>query len=334
MTTTELITGGNAGRFAIPSERDLQAVYGVASDALVEMKNRLIVPDTTTPDGYKLAVSSIRECRELRVSIEAKRKDMKADSLAYGRAVDKVAKYLTEEIEAIEEPIKAAKKIVDDRIENERLEAERKANEERLAAERAKREEEERKLAEERAKLEAERKAMEEAQRIERERLAAERAAIEAEQRRQREAAEAELAKQRAAIEEEQRKVREQQAAEAKRLADEREAVEAERRRQEEAERARLAEIERQRREAEEAERAKQEAAEREATRLAALPEADVLREWIDRMKTAIDEGPDIDAIVALQSSYATCCEDCRCGLSRLEDAIDDATGDSNGQAE
>lgn len=307
MSKNEVITIDKGSRFAVPTEAELQAVYGVASETLADMKTRLIVPDTSKPDGYKLAVAGIRECRELRVAVEDKRKELKADSLAYGKAVDKVAKFLTSEIEAIEEPIKLAKKREDDRVEAEKQEAERKAREAREAVERAAREAEEaerraaheaeqRRLAEERAKLEAERKAMEE-----------QRAAIEAEQRRQREAAEAELRKQREALEAEQRRIAEQQADEARKLAEERAAVEAERRRQEEAERQRLAEIELQQRAAEEAARIQREAEERESRRLAALPEAEKLKAWLLRIREAVESGPDTSELTVFLNDYNDC---------------------------
>lgn len=318
MRTNEVITIDRTSRFEVPTEAELQAVYGVAAETLADMKARLIVPDTSTPDGYKLAVAGIRECRELRGAVEEKRVELKKIPLEYGRVVDKVAKFLTAEIEAIEEPIKLAKKREDDRVEAEKQEAERVAREAREAVEKAAREAEEAerraaheaeqlRLAEERAKLEAERKAMEEAQRIERERLEAERAVIEAEQRRQREAAEAELQKQREALEAEQRRIAEQQAADARKLAEERAAVEAERRRQEEAERQRLAAIERQQREAEEAARRQQEAEEREALRLAALPEAEKLKAWLLRIRDAVESGPDTSELVVFLNDYNDC---------------------------
>jgi fused signal recognition particle receptor len=136
-----------------------------------------------TPVLYKAGSKAIAHCRDLRVSIEERRKLLKADSLAYGREVDRIAKQLTELVEAVEKPLKAAKQEVDDakerakreaalaeqrRIEaeaREKLEAEaeqhraqRAAEEKRLFAERAELEQERARMAAERAELEQLRK--------------------------------------------------------------------------------------------------------------------------------------------------------------------------------
>jgi chemotaxis protein histidine kinase CheA len=128
----------------------------------------------------------------MRGKIEARRKELKADSLEYGRRVDAVAKDLTALVESLEEPLQLQKDAVDaekERIKREaaeakqraieeearqKLEAERQENERKAAIERAELELQKAQLAEQRAQAEA-------AQRAERDRLNAERAKLEAE---------------------------------------------------------------------------------------------------------------------------------------------------------
>lgn len=123
-----------------------------------------------TPENYKSGVLAIRSCRELRVEIEERRKFLKADSLAYGREVDRVAGILTGLIQNVEGPLQASKQLVDDTKKREKeakAAAERQAIEDQLLAARAVEEaiaraaraEEEKALAAQRAELAAERKA-------------------------------------------------------------------------------------------------------------------------------------------------------------------------------
>ena len=65
-------------------------------------------------EDYAGAKEAAKECQVLRKTLEDKRVFLKADALAYGRAVDGEAKRIREKIEAIEEPIKAQLKEIDD----------------------------------------------------------------------------------------------------------------------------------------------------------------------------------------------------------------------------
>lgn len=148
---------------------------------------------------YEAVRLAIADLRGRRVAIEARRVDLKAEALSFSRKVDGAAKELTGLIEAIEEPLKAQKKEIDDaearakfqRENAERLEAEAKARadaETEAAARREVQEAEDRRLAEvarqqaieadrilmENARLEADRKAEEKRAAAERDRLAAE----------------------------------------------------------------------------------------------------------------------------------------------------------------
>ncbi len=172
--------------YDLPSLPDLATKYAALTSA-------------ATKEEYEAVRLGIAELRQLRVSVEKRRVELKADALKYGREVDRVAKALTEQLEAIEGPLKALKAGVDDEKarakeaaaaaaraaeearQREALAAERAALEaerQRLADEAAEREE----LARERAELEAARLARQEAAlQAERQRLAAEREALEAE---------------------------------------------------------------------------------------------------------------------------------------------------------
>jgi hypothetical protein len=195
--------------YDLPSLPDLASKYAALTSA-------------ATKEEYEAVRLGIGELRQLRVSVEKRRVELKADALKYGREVDRVAKALTEQLEAIEEPLKLLKAGVDEQrarakeaaraaeearmreqlaAEQARLEADRQ----RLAEEAAEREE----LARERAEIEAEKLARQQAVlQAERERLAAERAKLEidaqlarvAEGERQRQERE-EIARERAALE-------------------------------------------------------------------------------------------------------------------------------------
>lgn len=136
-------------------------------------------------EAYKSGVEAIKVCRELRGSIEERRKYLKADSLAYGREVDRVAGILTTAIEAVEGPLKVDKAAVDD-AKRRAKEAEAQAERDRIEAElRARRAEEEKALADVRKaeeKVLATRRAELEAMKAEiaKEREAADRARAEA----------------------------------------------------------------------------------------------------------------------------------------------------------
>lgn len=81
-----------------------------------------VVPDVETEEGYALAKAGIKELTTLRTSLEAARKRVKDPYLKAGQIIDAEAKRITAELVQLEDPIKAAKKEVDDRIEREKQE--------------------------------------------------------------------------------------------------------------------------------------------------------------------------------------------------------------------
>jgi len=124
-------------------------------------------------DGYSVVHQARMTMKDLRVRIEKKRKELKEDSLAYGRAIDGEAKRINSLIEPIENYLTAQEEEIDKtkeqiRLENERIkyeelqkkfapeQAEKLAKEkEELDKQRAEQEDERQRLSEERARLQA-----------------------------------------------------------------------------------------------------------------------------------------------------------------------------------
>ena len=145
----------------------IQVVYPITAADIATRFAGYAELTADSPQGYKAVQAAIGELRSARVDVEKRRKDLKAESLEYGRRVDEVAKYLTGLIEAIEHPLKAKKAAVDEekaRIKAEKEAAERAAVEAQIRAEQeaeaARLKAEAERLAQERAVLEQERAAL------------------------------------------------------------------------------------------------------------------------------------------------------------------------------
>lgn len=202
--------------------------YSVTDAQIARLRADFTGLSVDTPEGYEAVRIAIGTLRDLRGAIEKRRVELKADALAFGRAVDAEAKRITAALDYLERPLKDQKQAVDaerERVKQEAINAKRRQLEEELRAAqavedarlRAVREADEARLAEERAKLEAERRELDAARQ-----------------------------KQEAADAERRRKEQAERAAEDARLRVEREAIEAERRAvQQERERAERAEFER-----------------------------------------------------------------------------------------
>jgi chromosome segregation ATPase len=183
---------------ARPEEGALVINYETTLGAIAQLAEQYKGLTFDTPEDYERGRKAIADLRERRVKVEKRRKELKRDSLEFGRKVDAAADELKSAIEAIEDPLLAARKAVDD-AEAERKRQEEKAELFRLNAElTAKREAEEKaaadKRAAEEAKLAEERKRLEEAtakQKAEADRLAAQQVEIDRQK--------AELAQQQAA---------------------------------------------------------------------------------------------------------------------------------------
>lgn len=108
--------------------------YNVTDAALGKLKKKFAkVPDCKTKEGYEIARAGIAELRTLRGGVESHRKDLKKESLDYGRMVDSEAKRIIGAIIELEEPMQQAKKVIDDIKEAEK-EAKKKTEADRIFA--------------------------------------------------------------------------------------------------------------------------------------------------------------------------------------------------------
>lgn len=112
-------------------ERDL-AKYDAVSVKIQEL-NKLYMPLKITSvddtEGYKEVTTALKFMVSKRTEVEGVRKALKADALAYGKAVDERAKEITAKLAPIEEHLRAQKEAVDKELAliEERKEEERKA---------------------------------------------------------------------------------------------------------------------------------------------------------------------------------------------------------------
>ena len=104
-------------------ENTLTVSYEITDKAIESLSEKYSGLSAGGSKGYKEVVAGISVIRSYRVKVEAKRKELKADSLAWGRKVDAEAKRITAALLEIEEPLKLAKKEVDD--EKERIKQEK-----------------------------------------------------------------------------------------------------------------------------------------------------------------------------------------------------------------
>jgi hypothetical protein len=95
--------------------------YGVTDAKLAELAAKYKdLQEIKDPASRAMAAGGRRECRELRVAVEHKRKELKADALEFGRRVDGEAKRITESLREIEDPLDALIKADETRREEER----------------------------------------------------------------------------------------------------------------------------------------------------------------------------------------------------------------------
>lgn len=102
-------------------------LYSVTPETIATMAEKfaaLKINGTDDKAGYELVHKARMECVKARSQIEKTRKELKAESLEFGRKVDSEAKLLTGKIEAIEYGLAEQQKIVDDAKEAIRLKAE------------------------------------------------------------------------------------------------------------------------------------------------------------------------------------------------------------------
>src|SRR5205823_6825864 len=88
---------------APPVEGALVMRYETTLGAIAQLGEQFKGLSFDTPEDYERGRKAIAVLRDKRVAVEKRRKELKADSLAFGRKVDAAAAELTSAIEAIEE---------------------------------------------------------------------------------------------------------------------------------------------------------------------------------------------------------------------------------------
>ncbi len=86
--------------------------YNITDAALTDLAKRH--KDVDAAKDYDTAKIAAKECQQLRKGLEEKRVELKADALAYGRAVDGEANRIKAAIVKVEDPIKEGIKAIDD----------------------------------------------------------------------------------------------------------------------------------------------------------------------------------------------------------------------------
>jgi len=89
--------------------------YNVTFAQIAKLRDEYaVVPeDLSVKENYALVKKAASHLRGLRTDVEKRRKELKADALAWGKKVDGAAKELTEQLVEIEEPFATAKKDYD-----------------------------------------------------------------------------------------------------------------------------------------------------------------------------------------------------------------------------
>jgi len=178
---------------------------------------KLAVTSVDDITNYNIVRQARIGIKSKRIEVEKKRRELKADSLAYSRAVDAEAKRIFALLAPIEDYLVSQENIVEDekkrikeakerlereeaeraeREERERIETQQRVEHERLEKQRIEQEAKEKELKEKQDKIDAENR-----------RIAEERARAEAEERRKKEIAEAEERAKREAEEQAKREI-------------------------------------------------------------------------------------------------------------------------------
>ena len=101
-------------------ETETQLVpYSIEMAVVEELKTKYM--DVTIPEGdkaaYSMVLGGLRECREIRLSVDGWHKDKKAWIVKAGKHYDKEKNRVHGLVEPIEEHLKAVRKVEDDRLE-------------------------------------------------------------------------------------------------------------------------------------------------------------------------------------------------------------------------
>lgn len=105
--------------------QQLLDAYGVPfteAGKLIEQGRQIVVQDESDTDNMALARKTRLELRSQRIAIEKKHDELKADSLAYGKAVDLVQRVALEQIKPVEEHLQLQEKFAEVQQEKRRQE--------------------------------------------------------------------------------------------------------------------------------------------------------------------------------------------------------------------
>lgn len=115
--------------------------YNVSEQVIAELQSKANILEIKSIDdreNYNLVDSTRKEAKRLKIEIENRRKELKADALAFGRLVDSEAARFSKPLEEIEDILTAKQKKIDDekaRIKLEKEQLEKLPNRKLLLAE-------------------------------------------------------------------------------------------------------------------------------------------------------------------------------------------------------
>lgn len=107
--------------------------YNVTDAAIAKMQKEylpLVVKGVDDKEGYEAVKKAHTEVKEIRIGVEKRRKELKADALEYGRRVDSEANRISAELEKVENHLKEQRDIVDKEEKRRKEQAERERQEE------------------------------------------------------------------------------------------------------------------------------------------------------------------------------------------------------------
>lgn len=111
---------------------DTPVKYDVSLAHIEKLKEQylpLTVSGVDDKEGYEKCKTARKGVKDLRIKVEKRRKELKEDSLAYGKMVDSKAKELSEPLKEIEAHLQSQERIIDDEKKRIKEEEERKKRE-------------------------------------------------------------------------------------------------------------------------------------------------------------------------------------------------------------
>jgi septal ring factor EnvC (AmiA/AmiB activator) len=115
---------------------NIPAKFNLSDSAIAQLREQylpLVIAGLDDKKGYQLVREARLTIKGKRVEVEKTRKELKEESLAYGRAVDAEAKRISAALEPIEDHLTKQEKAIDDEKERIRAEKERERERQRAA---------------------------------------------------------------------------------------------------------------------------------------------------------------------------------------------------------